>query len=154
MKMMPEFTTIDDWELLRSYATERAEDAFAEFLRRHIDLVHSAALRQVGGNLASAADVTQAVFLELARKAGPLSRHPALTGWLYTISVYQGSLTEIGNPSSAIVLREREAWQQPNGRWARTYGFADGHSEVHSTDDGDYRAWEAEHQAQPTTVAK
>ena len=68
--------------------------------------------------------------------------------------VYKGSLNEVGNPSSAIVLRERDAWQQLNGRWARTYGFADGHSEVHASDDGDYRAWEAERQAQPATVAK
>jgi len=63
--------------------------------------------------------------------------------------VYKGSFNEVGNPASAIVLRERAAWQAYNGRWARTYGFADGHTEIHSTDDGDYSAWEAQHQVQP-----
>ena len=74
----------DDTDLLRRYAEERAEDAFAELVRRYIDLVHSAALRQVGGNAATAADVTQSVFVELAHNAGRLAGHPALTGWLYT----------------------------------------------------------------------
>ena len=74
----------EDRELLRRFADERAEDAFAELVTRHIGLVHSAALRQVGGNTASAADVTQAVFTEVARQAGRLSQHPALVGWLYT----------------------------------------------------------------------
>ena len=74
----------DDATLLRRWAGEKAEEAFAELVRRHIGLVHSAALRQVGSNTASAADVTQAVFTELARHADRLARHPALTGWLYT----------------------------------------------------------------------
>ncbi len=74
----------DDATLLRRYVGEQAEEAFAELVRRHIGLVHSAALRQVGGNTASAVDVTQAVFTELARQADRLARHPALTGWLYT----------------------------------------------------------------------
>lgn len=67
--------------------------------------------------------------------------------------MYKGSLTNLANPATAIVVREREAWQSPKGGWMRTYGFADGHSEVHRSDDGDYTAWEAEHQAQPQTGA-
>ena len=39
----------DDAELLRRYAGTRAEDAFAELVRRHLDGVYSAALRRVGG---------------------------------------------------------------------------------------------------------
>ncbi len=76
----------NDAALLRQYAEQRTEEAFAELVRRNIDLVHSAALRQLSGNAASAADVTQAVFTELARHADRLARHPALTGWLYTIT--------------------------------------------------------------------
>ena len=40
----------DDAELLRRYAATRAEDAFAELVRRHLDGVYSAALRRVGGD--------------------------------------------------------------------------------------------------------
>ena len=38
----------DDATLLRRYATEQAEDAFAEFVRRHLPLVYSAAARRLG----------------------------------------------------------------------------------------------------------
>lgn len=60
---------------------------------------------------------------------------------------YQGALHDIGNPASAIVLREKRAFQSPDGRWARTYGFADGHSEIHVAADGNFDAWEKEHMA-------
>lgn len=73
----------DDATLLRRYAEERAEDAFAELVRRHLDGVYSAALRRVGGDTHLAEDVAQQVFTALARKAAELSRHPVLTGWLY-----------------------------------------------------------------------
>ena len=74
---------LDDSTLLRRYAEERAEDAFAELVRRHLDGVYSAALRRVGGDTHLAEDVAQQVFVALARKAAWLSRHPVLTGWLY-----------------------------------------------------------------------
>ncbi|MGA2173896.1 MAG: sigma-70 family RNA polymerase sigma factor [Verrucomicrobiota bacterium] len=74
----------EDAELLRRYATERSESAFAELIRRHVDLVYSAALRLVNGDTHCAQDLSQQVFTELARRAKPLARHPALVGWLYT----------------------------------------------------------------------
>lgn len=74
----------NDSELLRRYVDERSETAFTEVVERHVNLVYSAALREVGGNTASAEDLSQAVFTELARQAGKLRRHPALAGWLYT----------------------------------------------------------------------
>jgi RNA polymerase sigma factor (sigma-70 family) len=74
----------DDAELLSRYAAEQSEAAFAELTRRHVDLVHSAALRLMNGDLHAAQDVTQQVFTEVARQAKRLARHPALVGWLYT----------------------------------------------------------------------
>jgi RNA polymerase sigma factor (sigma-70 family) len=74
----------EDAQLLRRYATERSEAAFAELIRRHVDLVYSAALRLVNGDAHGAQDLTQQVFAALARRARPLARHPALVGWLYT----------------------------------------------------------------------
>lgn len=75
---------IPDGELLQAYAETDSEEAFAELVRRHLDLVYSAALRQVNGDVHLAQDVAQAVFTDLARKAALLSRRLALTGWLYT----------------------------------------------------------------------
>lgn len=75
---------IDDATLLRRYARENAEDAFAELVRRHLDLVYSAALRQLNGDTHLAADAAQLVFTDLARKAGSLIGHPVLAGWLFT----------------------------------------------------------------------
>jgi RNA polymerase sigma factor (sigma-70 family) len=77
-----------DHELLRRYAQTRSEDAFAELVRRHVNLVYSAALRQVNGDVHLAQDVAQTVFTDLARKTNSLSRHESLTGWLYTSAHY------------------------------------------------------------------
>jgi len=73
-----------DNELLRRYAQTCSEDAFAELVRRYVNLVYSAALRQVDGDTHLAQDVAQTVFTDLARKAGSLARRESLTGWLYT----------------------------------------------------------------------
>ena len=56
---------------------------------------------------------------------------------------FSGSLRDVGNSAMAIVMRERAAWQTFDGRWARTYGFADGHSEITANDTGDFSEWEA-----------
>jgi RNA polymerase sigma factor (sigma-70 family) len=74
----------DDNDLLRRYVADRSEAAFAELVKRHIDLVYSAALRQCNGDRHQAEDVSQRVFIELARKASTLVQHPALRGWLYS----------------------------------------------------------------------
>jgi len=73
-----------DGELLRRYTETNSESAFAELVERHLNLVYSAALRQVNGDAHLAQDVAQTVFADLARKAASLARRPILTGWLYT----------------------------------------------------------------------
>lgn len=74
----------DDAVLLRRYAHEGAEDAFAELVRRHVDLVFAAAVRRTGGDPHRAADVAQQVFTTLARDARKLARHTVLAAWLHT----------------------------------------------------------------------
>ena len=74
---------IEDTELLSRYADTRSEQAFAELVRRHVNLVHSVALRQVNGDSHLAQDIVQLVFADLARKASALRRHRVLAGWLF-----------------------------------------------------------------------
>src|SRR6266404_4729488 len=78
----------DDGALLRAYARSGSEDAFAELVQRHLALVYSTALRNVGGDVHLARDVSQTVFFDLARKAASLSNRPVLTGWLYTSTCF------------------------------------------------------------------
>jgi RNA polymerase sigma factor (sigma-70 family) len=59
--------------------------------------------------------------------------------------VYQGSINTLTNPQSIIVIREKDAWQAPDGGWVRAYAFADGHSEIHRADDGNFLPWEQQH---------
>jgi RNA polymerase sigma factor (sigma-70 family) len=73
---------MDDLALLNDYANSKSEDAFAQLVSRHVATVYSAARRQVGEALAP--DVTQAVFLLLARKAGKLPASTILAAWLLT----------------------------------------------------------------------
>lgn len=71
-----------DQELLRDYSASRSEPAFAELVRRHVDLVYSAALRMLR-DAQLAEDVTQGVFTALAQAATQLTEHPVLSGWLH-----------------------------------------------------------------------
>jgi RNA polymerase sigma factor (sigma-70 family) len=72
-----------DAELLLRYARNRDEAAFAEIVHGHIALVYSAAIRRVGGDAHAAAEITQSVFVALARNAERLAKHPVLNAWLH-----------------------------------------------------------------------
>lgn len=71
-----------DIELLRQYSEQNSEAAFAELVTRYVNLVYSAAARKTG-NLHAAEEITQAVFIILAKKAGRLREGTILSGWLY-----------------------------------------------------------------------
>ena len=78
---------LTDQQLLQDYARHQSEAAFAELVRRHVDLVYSAALRMVcDSHLAQ--DVTQNVFIALAKSAPQLTERPVLSGWLHRTAQY------------------------------------------------------------------
>src|SRR5438552_8857230 len=79
-------TAEDDSSLLQQYTTQRCERAFALLVKRHIDLVYAAARRQVHGDAHLAEDVTQAVFIVLARKAGTVRGGAVLPAWLLGVT--------------------------------------------------------------------
>jgi uncharacterized protein (TIGR03435 family) len=75
----------DDLDLLREFVRDHSQDAFALLVQRHVNLVYSAALRQVGAaHLAE--DVAQCVFTDLARHAHRLKPDTILTAWLYQVT--------------------------------------------------------------------
>jgi RNA polymerase sigma factor (sigma-70 family) len=80
----------DDAELLTRYAETHSEELFAELATRYLGLVYHSALRRLNQNIALAEEVTQAVFVSLAREAAHLSANPrkdhTLAGWLYGVT--------------------------------------------------------------------
>lgn len=81
---------MDDMELLREYATKGSEAAFETLVQRHVNLVYSAAFRLVHDPMLSG-EVTQTVFIILARKARTLRPGTILSGWLYRTAQFAAS---------------------------------------------------------------
>ena len=72
----------DDSALLRQFAENQSDEAFGALVTRHINLVYSVALRHVG-DPHHAEEITQAVFIILAKKALQLRHDKALSSWLF-----------------------------------------------------------------------
>jgi RNA polymerase sigma factor (sigma-70 family) len=99
----------NDMDLVRKYAARNSEPAFETLVRRHVSLVYSVALRQVG-NPAQAEEVTQAVFLILARKAARLRPDTVLAAWLHETARFASASFLRGE--SRRRRREQEAYMQ------------------------------------------
>lgn len=94
-------------QLLAQYAETGSEPAFRELTSRYVDLVHSAALRLVNGDMHLAQDVTQTVFADLSRLARSLSSDVMLGGWLHRHTCFVASKTM--RAERRRVARERQA---------------------------------------------
>jgi RNA polymerase sigma factor (sigma-70 family) len=100
---------LDDIGLLRRYVHGNSEEAFAGLVTRHINKVYSVALRHTR-NPHQAEEITQAVFVILAKKARGLGSRVVLSGWLYQTA----RLTSVTFLRSEIrrTRREQEAHMQ------------------------------------------
>ena len=116
IKQMPD---VNDMALLREYVGSGSDSAFAEIVHRHINLVYSVALRFTD-NGEDAQDVTQAVFVILARKAARLRPKTVLTGWLYETTRF--TAMNFLTRQSRRQAREQDAYMQSTLNNAETEG--------------------------------
>jgi len=96
----------DDYQLLREYADGGSETAFAQLVERHKGLVYASALRQTGDR-GLAEEITQAVFLVLARKARTLGPGVILSGWLFRATRFAAA--DVLKRERRRLRREQEA---------------------------------------------
>jgi len=99
----------NDIALLREYLDRNSETAFAGLVDQHINLVYSVALR-FAGNSHDAQDITQAVFVILAKKAASLRPRSNLTGWLYETA--RLTSRQLLRTRARQQAREQEAYMQ------------------------------------------
>ena len=93
--------------MLASYARTGSESAFRELVSRYIDLVYSTAFRLVDGDVESAQDVAQTVFVALADQARTLPKDVMLGGWLHLRTRFAAG--KLMRTQRRRQLRERQA---------------------------------------------
>jgi RNA polymerase sigma factor (sigma-70 family) len=98
-----------DAGLLEQFVQSESEAAFAALVERHINLVYSTALRHTA-NPHHAQEITQAVFIILARKARTLPRRIVLSGWLYHTA--RLTAANFQRAEWRRIRREQEAYMQ------------------------------------------
>ncbi|HKQ39323.1 MAG TPA: sigma-70 family RNA polymerase sigma factor, partial [Verrucomicrobiae bacterium] len=110
---------MDDWELIQQFR-KGSDGAFGELVKRYVNMVYSSALRQVG-QPQLAEEVSQAVFLLLARKATSFRSSVILAGWLFRTTRFIASRTL--RSETRRKTREQEAFQMqqdlssPDNSW-------------------------------------
>ncbi len=102
-----------DSELLAEYVRAGSREAFTELVARHRDWVHSVAVRRVHDeHLAD--DVTQAVFIVLARRARGIKEGTVLSAWLFGVARYaatnavRGESRRKRHETAAAAMKQRE----------------------------------------------
>lgn len=97
----------DSHQLLADYCQHGSDAVFRELVSRFVGLVYSTALRLVGGDTHQAEDVTQTVFVDLARQARTLPADVRLGGWLHRHTCFVAA--HIARGERRRQARERQA---------------------------------------------
>jgi RNA polymerase sigma factor (sigma-70 family) len=92
-----------DFELLQGFTRHGEQSAFADLVRRHLDLVFATALRKVE-DTGAAQEVAQNVFTKLARKAWQFAPDDSLPAWLHKAALLESKSWLRGE----LRLRRRE----------------------------------------------
>ncbi len=101
-------TSTNDLDLLAEFIRNQSQDAFTALVKRHLNLVYCAALRQVRSPQL-AEDVAQSVFTDLARNAARLKPDTILTAWLYQVT--RRTAIDIVQKEARRQLREQIAFE-------------------------------------------
>ena len=113
--------TDSDPELLGQFVRDNSQDAFTALVGRHLDLVYSAALRQVRSpDLAE--EISQTVFTQLARQASQLRPGTVLPAWLYQVTRH--TAVDVIRAEARRQAREQIAYQMselhtPQADWTQ-----------------------------------
>jgi RNA polymerase sigma factor (sigma-70 family) len=100
-----------DHDLLEQFAREQSQAAFTELVNRHLNLVYSAALRQVRSPQL-AEEVSQSVFTNLACNAAKLKANMSLSAWLYQVTRH--AAIDVVRREARRQARESIAFQMSN----------------------------------------
>src|SRR2546425_719907 len=125
-----------DCELVTAYAARGSDNAFRALVTRHVHLVYATALRQVG-DAPLAEEITQNVFIALARKAPRLAGVQTLAGWLHRTTILEakariraelrrGRREEIAAEAAALLPHSAAAVPAGLGASATSVGLAAG----------------------------
>ncbi len=133
-RSLPIMEEMTDAELLQSYVRDNSQTAFAALVTRYLDLVYSAALRQLRSS-AAAEEVAQSVFLDLSRQAHRLKPGQPLAAWLYlvtrrtAIDAIRREASRQASERAAIEIARHEwiesAMKAPSPTWSQIEGLVD-----------------------------
>jgi len=106
---------MNDHTLLNEYIKGNSDTAFKQLTDRYTDLVYSIALQQTADpHLAE--DITQTVFIILAKKAHKLKKTTVLSGWLYRTVRFAAA-------NALRVEKRRKAHEQEASKLTEQYEY-------------------------------
>jgi RNA polymerase sigma factor (sigma-70 family) len=111
---------LTDDQLLRQYVEIGDQEAFAAIVRRYVDLVYAAAMRQLHDHC-QAEEATQAVFIVLARKARRVDGQ-TLPGWLIKTARFiamEARRAEIRRKIREMQVAAMKTESDPSDKWPR-----------------------------------
>jgi RNA polymerase sigma factor (sigma-70 family) len=129
-----------DLDLLGQFTRDHSQDAFTALVNLHVNLVYSAALRQVRSSQL-AEEVAQSAFTDLARNAGKLKPDTVLTAWLYQVT--RRTAIDVVRREARRQLREQiatemNAMNATTADWTHIEPFLD--EAMHTLDETDRAA--------------